>query len=158
MICLITGGAFAIGFLLQILIFRVYNPIRQYLAIFLIFTISLFISLAFVYMANVNVNINALILLIVLYISLMVSYLIVFTGVEELSPSLLLINLIKKNPMDGSTYSELVQEFERFNLIDSRILGLNKGGIIFIKGEKIELTTKGLIFFWVYKKLILSNK
>lgn len=97
-------------------------------------------------------------MLIVLYISLIVSYVIVFTGVEELSPSLLLINLLKKNPMDGKAYSELVQEFERFNLIDSRVLGLNKGGIIFIKGEKIELTTKGLIFFWAYKKLLLITK
>jgi hypothetical protein len=97
-------------------------------------------------------------MLIVLYISLLASYLIVFTGVEELSPSLLLINLMKKNPSKGIAYSELVKEFEKFNFIDSRILGLCKGGVILIKGEKVELTTKGIILCWLYKKLSLSTE
>lgn len=100
--------------------------------------------------AVLNLEFSEIVLTSLLFASSASCYLIIFTGLEETSPSLAIIKALKQSGSSGCSLSILRQALGGETVFDSRLKSLATIGLIKIQDEKIEKTDRG---FWYMKWL-----
>jgi len=107
-----------------------------------------------------NLELSEIVLTSLLFITSAGCYMIVFTGLEETSPSLAIIKALKQSGSSGCSLSILKQALGGETVFDSRLKSLAIIGLIKIQDEKIEKTEKGFGYMkWVGRmEKILKTK
>lgn len=107
-----------------------------------------------------NFVFSEIILTNLLFITSAGCYMIVFTGLEETSPSLTIIRALKKSGDSGCSLCILKESLGGDTIFDSRLISLEKSGLIKIDGGEIEKTKKGYVLMgWLGKmEKILKTK
>ena len=90
-----------------------------------------------------NLELSEIVLTSLLFTSSAACYLIIFTGLEETSPSLAIIKALNQCGSSGCSLSALKQALGGETVFDSRLKSLAIIGLIKIQNDKIEKTEKG---------------
>jgi len=107
-----------------------------------------------------NLEHSEIVLTNLLFASSAACYLIIFTGLEETSPSLAIIKALKQSGSSGCSLSILKQALGGETVFDSRLKSLAVIGLIKIQDEKIEKTDKGVGYMkWLERmEMLLKTK
>ena len=150
----ISFSIFFAALFIQIFVWRFMYTLRNIFVFFIIFIGTFFISLLILF----NFNFIEILQILILYFSIFLSYLITFTGIEDVSPSLRIFRIIKNSEEIGITINELYLIFNKYNLINKRTNSLIFNNFITIKeNNKFILTSRGLktakIYYLISKLL-----
>jgi len=138
--CFLTIG-------IQIVIWNLKKPTNEINFLFLyLLLIPIFLSLPLILFQLINdKNLTLVLSDILLYFFFSYSfnafYLITFTGIQENSPSLLLIHLIHINKKNN--INDIKKDFKRIRLIEPRVIQLIRDGVVIERDNQLSLSTKG---------------
>lgn len=139
---------FFITFFLHILIWRLRLPKRQTKAILKIFMFSLTIGLIFGYFNGLDFF--ELIHISIFVISLTISYIITYSGIEADSPTLVMINAIAAKGKDGLSVESFYELMSDDILVMPRLDDMLRDGLTFKDDSNYILTKKGRIFAQIF--------
>lgn len=93
----------------------------------------------------------------VFYVSLTLSYIIAYSGLEEDSPSATMVKFAALASKDGRAREEFDRIFTDDLIIGSRLQAMVQGGIAVREAGKYRLTLQGLFWqriFWAWSRLL----
>ncbi len=96
-----------------------------------------------------------------LFISLTLSYILIYTAIEADSPSLVIVNTIAKAGPDGLEEDRLAQMVNDDILIKPRIRDLVKDKMLSIDKDKYKITPKGILLvrtILLHRNLLTTRK
>jgi len=143
---LLSIGLFIFAWITHVLLWQIYTPKNQSLALIKIF---IFVAVCFILLFPSwlvsTFSVPLLIGISMFYLGTLGCYLIVYTAVEETSPSLAIFWALQKNIQKGCTSKELAQVITDDTFIKPRINALRRDGILVQIAESSghRLTSKG---------------
>ena len=143
---LLSIGLFICAWIIHVLLWQIYTPKNQSLALIKIF---IFVAVCFIllfpsWLVN-TFSVPLLLGISMFYLGTLGCYLIVYTAVEETSPSLAIFWALQKNIQKGCTSDELAQVITDDTFIKPRINALRRDGILVLNADirGHQLTSKG---------------
>lgn len=161
---------FLIGFLLHIILWKVYLPKNQNKTLIRIFFYTLFVYSITSCIAAIHLRFNPVILpvhfseylhICLLYVCLSLSYLVFYSVIESDSPTITMILNINKTGRSGLSSQELAEFMSIDLLIKPRIEDLLRDKMIEKNHDKYRLTKTGYCFasiFKFYRMLLNAQK
>jgi hypothetical protein len=161
---------FTVSFVVHFLVWRLRLPKRQtktllqiFLGIFAASLILIWISsnvapLSSKYVIN---DFSEYLHISLFYISLVLAYMITYSGIEVDSPSMVLILKVAEAGKEGIEWRTLIEAMNDDLMIKPRITDLITDKMAYIDGDKYKLTTKGFLMLNVillYRKMLNAGK
>lgn len=159
-----TIATFLFALLLHIIIWRIKIPRKQTEVLLLIFIIAFVLGVFFLYRMALPVQINLWRIYLeasLFYVSLVIAYLLTYSAIAALSPSLLICDIISRSKIHGVTKSELELRLDDELLIKPRIEELVNDNMVCYSDNKYRLTMKGLLivlFFVFFRNTLRAPK
>ena len=143
-------------FLFQLLIWRIVLPKNHSRAIILIFVFVYFSALILAKQLSI---VPALFFsqFTILFFLTFLSYLISYSAIEAVSPTILILLVIDREKEEGITLKEILHKINNDYLVNPRIQDLFKEKLIEKQGDYLTLTLKGDFFisiFLFFRKLL----
>lgn len=157
------GTLFLVALLLQLIVWRISLPRRQTKMLLSIFFSTLAIGLFVAHALSSPGNVLAInsfsgyIHISIFFVSLTLAYMITYSAIEADSPSLSMVNSIAKAGPGGLDEQLFIQMMSDDLLVNPRIEDLLRDKMAYQAGNKLRLTTKGLLFarlFILQRKLL----
>jgi hypothetical protein len=151
-------GLFAAALVVHLVWWRLKVPHRQSLTLLTLFLTSAVCGLALIYATDrlsSQLPVPRLLLAILLFGSLCVVYLILFSTLEADSPSLTLIRLIADAGRRGIHGDELMRAMEQYSYVQIRIDQMITDGMVVETEAGLRLASQG---FWLSSLVLLYRK
>ena len=147
-----VATALILALVCQIVWWRMHRPSRQIFSIILLFPlVFLAVSLAGLHWGVLSVGLADYARLVLLYVSLVLTYAIMFSAIEIPSPALSIISYIADSGQQGRLQGELTRHFAGQDGMMDRLKLMEISGLIRIEKGCCELTAKGLIFAHIFR-------
>lgn len=160
---------FFMAFIVHLALWKIRIPQKQTMALIKIFFVIFILGVPYFnfFSATVSFDINdsldffEFIHLILLYIALMLSYIITYSGIEADGPTLVMIMHIFQAGEKGLSREKLCKKMTDDTLVKPRIRDLTRDNLAYVCNGKYRLTKAGFYFiqiFIIYRKLLNAPK
>jgi len=151
---------FLVGFIVHVVLWRVWRPVNTTATIILVFVVSVSIVWFALSIFNLFQGLTDVlpqepihnILSLLLAFSFALSYIMTYPALENDSPTLKLVYLIAQKRRIGITEEELSRSFSNKNAVESSIIEMISEGLVRTKGQSIRLTERGHRLATIYRK------
>jgi hypothetical protein len=151
-----TIALFGFAFAVHWLIWRIRIPRRQTLALLLIFLGSLLLGLWVLALmpelhAPVRSGPAAFLQVSQFHVAMALVYIVVYTALEEQSPTLSLVKFVAEARESGRSWAELVAHLEAIQTLQSRLEAMLRDGLLSEEDGVYRLTGKGRSWARVFR-------
>jgi hypothetical protein len=155
MAVLLTGVAlFALSFLGQIALKHVWFPTKRTQGLLILYALVPLAAIVVAALTGQAMRFSApeAVRLALLYVSVSLAYIALYSAVENQSPTLAIITNLANAGAPGRTEAELSQRFARDFAITGRFAVLEHGGWVRCEGDVIRLTPQGRFYAELFER------
>jgi hypothetical protein len=154
-VLLAGGGLFVCSFILQAVLWRIWMPRRQMPALFLLYVITPPAALTLGALTGHLPALSAAesVRAAILYLSLMLAYVTLYSAIEMQSPTLAIISFVAKAGSAGCSDDELAARFGIDTELAQRLTLMDQAGWIRCAGDTLRLTGKGRFYAQMFENV-----
>jgi hypothetical protein len=154
--------AFAIAFVLHVLVWRIFKPRNDINALGLVFIVLPLVAGGALFgLFRGAVPLGDLILAVILYLTAAAVYIQTYPAIQSNSPSLVIVHLIGRSK-SGMTLEQLKSTLTEAQMVQNKIGELADGGFATVASDQtIQLTPRGKLLadvFIAYRKLLALHE
>lgn len=154
MILILAGVLLFLSFIVHMLWWRNSRPVRTTSALLIVFLSVPVVTIGVSFFLSTSIHLlQALEVfrLVLFYISYTLVYIVLYSAIEQESPTLAIIHYIKRQGGGGCDESTLVQHLRASEVIEKRFALMAQGGWIMPTGVKWHLTKKGACIACIFE-------